>query len=98
MKQISCIIRLIVLVSILSFSGPLNAQVPILLNFQGRVIAGTTYFDGTGLFRFALVSAAGTTAFWTNDGTHPDGSQPTAAVAIPVAKGLYSVLLAACRT
>ena len=75
------------------FIGTLNAQVPNLLNYQGRVVVGTTNFDGTGQFRFALVNPAGTTAYWTNDGTHLDGTQPTAAVALTVTKGLYSAML-----
>ena len=69
------------------------AQVPNLVNYQGRVAVGTTNFNGSGTFKFALVKAAGTTAYWTNDGTHLDGSQPTAAVALTITKGLYSVLL-----
>src|SRR4051812_1720008 len=71
----------------------LQAQVPQIINYQGRVVVGTTNFDGTGSFKFALVDAKGTTAYWTNDGTHPDGTEPDAAVALEVTKGLYSVLL-----
>ncbi len=72
-----------------------SAQVPQLLNYQGRVAVGTpaVNFDGTGQFRFALVDAAGTTSYWSNDGTSTAGSQPTAAVSLTVTKGLYSVLL-----
>lgn len=76
-----------------SGSAVLSAQVPRLINYQGRVAVGTTNFDGTGSFKFALVNAAGTTAYWTNDGTHLDGSEPTNAVSLPVTKGLYAVLL-----
>ena len=50
-------------------------------------------FDGSGSFKFALVDAAGTTTFWSNDGTSNAGSEPTAAVSLTVTKGLYSVLL-----
>lgn len=71
----------------------LPAQVPQLINYQGRVVVGTTNFDGTGQFRFALVNANGTTTYWSNDGTSVNGSQPTNAVSLAVAKGLYSVLL-----
>ena len=48
----------------------LHAQVPQLLNYQSRVTAGGINFDGTGAFKFALVNAAGDTAYWSNDGTH----------------------------
>jgi hypothetical protein len=74
-------------------SLPLSAQVPQLINYQGRVVVGTTNFNGTGSFKFALVNAAGTTAYWTNDGTHLDGTEPKNAVSLTVSNGLYSVLL-----
>jgi hypothetical protein len=69
------------------------AQVPQLLNYQGRVVVGTTNFDGTGSFKFALVNSNGTVSFWSNDGTSAGGSTPTASVSLPVVRGLYSVLL-----
>ena len=81
----------------LLLTGTLPAQVPILLNYQGRVVVGTVNFDGSGKFRFALVNATGTTAYWSNDGslTGPITltSTPTAFVTLPVAKGLCSVML-----
>jgi hypothetical protein len=77
----------------LFFVGGLPAQVPQLINYQGRVAVGGANFDGTGQFKFALVNAAGTVTFWSNNGTSVAGSQPTAAVSLVVTKGLYSVLL-----
>ena len=74
-------------------AGVLSAQVPQLINYQGRVAVGTVNFHGPGQFRFALVNAAGTTTYWSNDGTSTAGSQPTAAVTLTVTRGLYSVLL-----
>ena len=79
------------LVMFLAPSAP--AQVPQLINYQGRVAVGTTNFNGTGQFKFALVNAAGTTSYWSNNGSSVAGSQPTAAVSLTVTKGLYSVLL-----
>ena len=35
-----------------------RAQVPQLVNYQGRVAVGTTNFNGSGTFKFALVNAA----------------------------------------
>jgi hypothetical protein len=70
-----------------------RAQVPQLINYQGRVVVGSTDFTGTGQFAFALVNANGSTTYWSNDGTSSAGSQPTSAVSIAVSKGLYSVLL-----
>src|SRR5438105_141764 len=72
---------------------PLEAQVPRFVNYQGRVSVGATPFDGTGQFKFALVNSDGTVTFWSNDGTSGGGSEPTAALSLPVAKGLYSVYL-----
>lgn len=71
----------------------LHAQVPQLINYQGRVAVDGLNFDGTGQFKFAFVSAAGTTTYWSNDGTSTAGAEPTASVALTVSKGLYSVLL-----
>jgi len=72
---------------------PATAQVPPLLNYQGRVAVGTVNFDGSGQFKFALVSGDGATSYWSNDGTSTSGSEPTAAVTLTVSKGLYSLLL-----
>ncbi len=68
-----------------------TAQVPSMLNYQGRLQVGTNDFNGTGQFKFALVNADGSTTYWSNDGT-PSG-QPAAALSLPVTKGLYSILL-----
>ncbi|MFN0078157.1 MAG: formylglycine-generating enzyme family protein [Prosthecobacter sp.] len=70
-----------------------SAQVPQLINYQGRVAVGTVNFDGSGQFKFALVNASGNTTYWSNDGTSTAGSQPAAAVALVVTKGIYSVSL-----
>ncbi len=77
----------------LSLVPALCAQVPQLINYQGRVVANGTNFDGTGQFKFALVDATGGTTYWSNDGSSTAGSEPTTTIAITVSKGLYSVLL-----
>ena len=76
---------------LLAVSAP--AQVPQLLNYQGRVAVDSVNFQGTGQFKFALVNADGTVTLWSNDGTSNAGSEPATAVTLPVVKGLYSVLL-----
>ena len=70
-----------------------SAQVPQLVNYQGRVVTGGTNFNGTGLFNFALVNSNGIPTFWSNNGTSVNGSEPSAAVSLAVVNGLYSVLL-----
>lgn len=72
-----------------------HAQIPQLLNYQGRVAVGSpaVNFNGAGQFKFALVNTNGATTYWSNDGTSTAGSQPAAAVALTVTNGLYSILL-----
>jgi YVTN family beta-propeller protein len=93
------ILRALALVLTLT-STALHAQVPQIINYQGRVAVGSpaVNFDGSGAFKFALVNTDGTTTYWSNDGTSTTGSEPTAAVTLPVTKGLYSVLLGANMT
>jgi len=79
----------------------LHAQVPQLVNYQGRVAVGSenpVNFNGTGSFKFALVNTVSapvptTTSLWSNNGSSVAGSEPTLAVSLAVTKGLYSVLL-----
>ncbi|RYD84570.1 MAG: hypothetical protein EOP84_05130 [Verrucomicrobiaceae bacterium] len=90
MKSPRLILALAVL---LAAVAPITAQVPQILNYQGRISVGTAPFTGTGQFRFALVNGDGTTTYWSNDGTSSAGGSPTAAVALPVVNGLYMVPL-----
>jgi hypothetical protein len=60
---------------VLSVSA-LHAQIPQLINYQGRVVVGTTNFNGRGKFKFALINAIGSTTYWSNDVTSSVGSQP----------------------
>ena len=81
---------------LLSGVGATWAQVPQLLNYQGRIAVNGTNFTGIGQFKFALVDGGSNltfNTFWSNDGTSSGGGQPTASVPLPVTKGLYSVLL-----
>lgn len=69
---------------------------PVIINFQGRITAGNTNFDGTGQFKFVIVVKGPTTPFgdysaWSNDGNSIAGGAPTLAVPITVTKGLFSV-------
>ena len=64
-----------------------------MLNYQGRIAVAGVNFEGTGNFKFAFVDGTGAETFWSNDGTSAAGSEPAAAVALAVSKGLYSVLL-----
>lgn len=71
-----------------------TAQIPNLVNYQGRVAVGAVNFEGTGQFKFALVNTNGTTTYWGNSAdTAPADGVPDAAVSLSVTKGLYSVAL-----
>jgi hypothetical protein len=60
------------------------AQVPGIINYQGRIVDNGTNFTGTGQFQFALVNNGASQVYWSNG---------VNAVAVSVSKGLYSVLL-----
>jgi hypothetical protein len=47
-------------VSLLLLDHIVEAQVPQILNDQGRINVNGTSFDGTGLFQFAFVDGTGT--------------------------------------
>ena len=77
----------------LAFCCSLCAEVPLLIEYSGRVSSSGSPFTGTGSFRFAFVDSAGTTSYWSNDGTSSAGSEPTAAVSVTCDDGFYTVLL-----
>ena len=49
----------------MALAATVHAQVPQLINYQGRVSVNNTNFDGADQFRFALVNAAGGTTSGT---------------------------------
>jgi hypothetical protein len=82
-----CALILGVFLSFVSAASAANT-----LNYQGRVISGGTAFAGSGQFKFALVSADGSTVYWKNDGT-TEAAAPTTSVPLTVTKGIFSVRL-----
>ena len=87
-------LRALLFVSLAIF-GPTfaRAAVPQLLNHQGRIVVNGVNFEGTGQFKFALVSATGNATYWRNSASVGAGTEPGAATALTVSKGLYAVLL-----
>ncbi len=81
-----------VLLVFIAFATPLAWAAPFLLNYQGRIVADGVNFTGSGRFKFALVNAAGTTTYWSNDGTL-GGAEPLLPVTLPVEQGYYAILL-----
>lgn len=69
------------------------AQVPGLLNHQGRVAVGGRLHDGIGHFKFALLDGDTSATLWSNDGSSIAGSEPSNALDLNVVKGNYAVLL-----
>ncbi len=70
------------------------AEVPHLVNVQGRVTVSGVNHSGAGRFRFALVNQSGTTTHWRNSvDTSPADGIPDASINLDVRAGLYSVLL-----
>ncbi len=77
-----------------SISSLAMAGVPQELNHQGKVSVSGVPFDGTGLFRFAIVDLDTGLNLWTNDNTNVGViGTPTNAVSLPVVSGLYNVRL-----
>ncbi len=68
-------------------------SIPTTMSFQGTVFSNGQPYTGTGLFKFAIVDAAGSTSYWSNDGTSTGGTQPTSAVSLYVGNGVFSLLL-----
>lgn len=69
-----------------------GSGVPLQINHQGVVQSGGIRFNGTGLFRFAIVDPDTGNQVWTNDGTNvPGPGTPAVAVSVSVVNGVYSV-------
>ena len=67
----------------LAMAGPparpnLQSGAPTVVSYQGQVTVGGAPYDGTGYFKFAIVDAAGTATYWSNDGTSSGGGEPKA--------------------
>lgn len=77
------------------FASPFSAtaQVPGLLNYQGRIAVGTTAFEGTGQFKLALVNSDASQTYWRNAADANNDGEPDASVSVSVSRGLYSLML-----
>lgn len=84
---------LLLLFASLGLVGVAPAQVPQLINYQGRMVVAGTNFSGSGGFKFALVNSNAVPTFWANSAGSVNGSEPSVAVTLTVNNGLYSVLL-----
>ena len=71
----------------------LNAAIPSIVTYQGRVDSSGNPFTGTGQFKFCLIVPDDGSSIWSNDGSHPDGTEPSTFVAIGVTNGLFNAPL-----
>lgn len=71
----------------------LQAAPPAEIDYQGKVMTGTTAFAGSGHFKFAFSDADAMTNYWSNDGT--SRGEPHACVTNTVVAGRFSVTLGA---
>src|ERR1035438_4078654 len=85
--------RIFALLTFLTCALSLNAQVPPLLSYQGRLTASGSNLDGPALFKFALVDGSGTVTLWSNDNSSSGGAEPTQSVPLAVTQGLFTVML-----
>jgi hypothetical protein len=68
------------------------AQVPGIIQYQGRVTSNGTNFTGTGQFKFAIIDTVITgTAVWNNAGVMDPFGEPFTSVPVPVNDGLFIV-------
>lgn len=66
--------------------------VPITFQYQGHIVVDGVAFEGTGLFKFALIDSDSAT-LWSHDGTSVDGGEPASAIQLEMARGVYQVEL-----
>ena len=77
----------------LSINSHVLGEVPHVISYQGKITVAGKPFNATGWFKFALVDANGIN-LWTNDGTNVgNANPPSAAAALAVDSGIYSVML-----
>ena len=87
-------IHLLAIITALSAAIGALAQVPSIINYQGRLRGGHGKpFNGLGQFKFALVNGGSNVTHWSNDGSSTGGSEPRQAVQLLVNQGLFSVNL-----
>ena len=87
---------------LLLFSVIVSADdVPLMIPYAGDVTVGGETFDGTGLFKFAILDRSCTviaeqdqcTTLWSNDGASEKGAEPGEPVQIIVVDGEFQVKL-----
>ncbi|MBN1516690.1 hypothetical protein JXA32_08995 [Candidatus Sumerlaeota bacterium] len=70
-----------------------QASQQVEFNYNGRVKHNGAPFDGTGYFKFALVSQNGQISYWSNDSTSAAGSEPSGYITSEVIDGFFNVAI-----
>src|SRR3990172_5422193 len=73
-----------------------HAQVPLMINYQGKIEVTDIPYNGTGYFKFSLINdpASPSINYWTNDGSIVSaGAEPASTILLPVTLGLFTVKL-----
>lgn len=65
----------------------------VMFDYQGFVRVQGVPYDGSGLFKFAIVNTSGNTTLWSIDGTSAGGSEPSASVSASVTNGFFDVMV-----
>lgn len=96
-ERIVAMKKLIPLLALLAWlgvaGGPAQAEVTLLIGHEGRMAVRGANYDGPGQFKFALLSADGNVAYWSNDGSANSVLPPSCAVPLMVSNGVYSTRL-----
>jgi N-acetylneuraminic acid mutarotase len=69
------------------------AQVPALVNYQGKIAVGGSSFNGMGQFKLALVNGDASSIYWMNAADGNSDGEPDQSISVTVSGGLYSILL-----
>jgi hypothetical protein len=85
--------RTITVAAVFTFAAQMVCGVPPMIPHTGMVRVNGVPFDGIGKFKFAIVNAGATQAYWNSDGTHGIQIEPALTVSVVVARGQYGVSL-----
>lgn len=71
----------------------MSADVPNLINYQGRIAVDGSSFTGLGSFKLALIKGDGSAVYWMNAPDADEDGEPDVGTQIDVEGGLYSILV-----
>ena len=93
MKTINLFLYSIPLLLGFALTDVQGQTIPQDIPYTGSIAVDGVPFNGSGNFKFAIVSRDGTITYWSNDGSSVGGSEPAAAVTLTVSNGFFDVNL-----